>query len=86
LPSVVPKLPLKKHIYSEGGDEMTNQSLVVVFENGVDENGEKSYFQRTFNDIHESATPQALRAVAQAFGSLFGKSVTKVQLVERNVL
>lgn len=65
---------------------MTEQSLVVVFENGVDEKGEKVYFQRTFKGIHESATPQALRAVAQALGTLFGKPVAKVQLVERNAL
>lgn len=61
-------------------EAMLSQSrLRLVFETGVNEDGEPTFRTRTFNNIKKSATPDELYSTATTLASLSDYSLDSVQ-------
>ncbi|WP_170007259.1 DUF1659 domain-containing protein [Bacillus fonticola] len=59
---------------------LATSRLTLIFEEGVDENGEPQYKTKSFTTIRPTATPEELYTVAQALAAL---SVYPLMDVER---
>lgn len=61
-------------------------SLIVTFQNGMDENGEPKTYTRTFRNVSKDASVQGLITTANAFSVLVGHPVHQVERVIRELL
>ena len=61
-------------------------SLIVTFQNGMDENDEPKTYTRTLRNVSKDASVQGLITTANAFSVLVGHPVHQVERVIRELL
>jgi hypothetical protein len=75
-----------KEVISMNEVKFKEGSLIVTFQNGVDENNELKTYTRTFRNVSKDASVQGLITTANAFSVLVGHPVDQVERVIREIL
>jgi hypothetical protein len=58
---------------------LSDSSLVIIYDAGIDEDGEPIFKRRTFNNVKTSATHDELFSIVQALTPLQQYSVNRVE-------
>jgi hypothetical protein len=67
-------------------EALLKKSLVLSFQEGMDEDGEPIVKRYTYSNVVKSATPDALYEAAQALVSLYDGTVDQITTVDTNDL
>jgi hypothetical protein len=67
-------------------ENLTDSSLKLTFETGVDENGEPIFKSKSLNNVKLSATPDQLYVIASALYPLQKHNLTNVERRDTSVV